>query len=76
MTLTVFARCLLASIKTLGKHLCSHCHVRKENIHMVGNKRDMWHRRKDKHMDNNLQQSSIKLARKMIFEQGVRVDSQ
>ncbi|KAI0315118.1 hypothetical protein OF83DRAFT_1293481 [Amylostereum chailletii] len=66
---------LLASIKYLGACPCPRCLIKKEDIHKVGTKNDIKFREKHPRVDNDWHAKAIDEARKLIFEQGVPVNS-
>ena len=70
-----FDRVLLACIKYLGKHPCPRCLVEKFHIHELGSKADLRRRDKLERIDDNPRQFDVESARKLIYTQGVRINS-
>jgi hypothetical protein len=70
-----FNRVLLACIKYLGKHPCPRCLVEKCHIHELGSKPDLGRRDKLVRIDDGPRQFDVEAARKLIYTQGVRINS-
>lgn len=70
-----FNRVLLACIKFLGKHPCPRCLVEKCHIRELGSKADLGRREKLVRIDDGPRQFDVEAARKLIFTQGVRINS-
>jgi hypothetical protein len=70
-----FFRVLLASIKYLGNCPCPRCLITKDQIHEIGMKRDKQRREKLSRVDSDRRKRTIELARKLIFDKGIRPGS-
>ena len=70
-----FDRVLLAGIKYLGKHPCPRCLVEKCQIHELGSKADLGRRERLARIDDGPCQFDVETARKLIYMQGVRINS-
>ncbi|KAI0059027.1 hypothetical protein BV25DRAFT_1918740 [Artomyces pyxidatus] len=66
---------LLATIKFLAKCPCPRCLVEKDKISQMGTKADMKTRSKKLRVDNLPRRFEVESARRLIFEEGVPVDS-
>jgi len=70
----VFARVLLACIRSLGACPCPRCFIRKEDISALGTKVDEQRRAKLRAC-GHVYQHKIKTARKIIYKKGYVVNS-
>ena len=71
----LFNRVLLAGIKYLGKHPCPRCLVEKCHIPELGSKADLGRRERLARIDDGPCQFDVESARKLIYTQGVRINS-
>ena len=71
----LFDRVLLACIKYLGKHPCPRCLVEKSHIRELGSKVDLRRRGNLVRIDDGPRQFDVETARKLIYTQGVRINS-
>ncbi len=69
----LFSRCLLASIKALGRCLCPRCLIPKEKVPEMGTKRDMAQRDNKGREDSTTRHYDISMVRKWIFTKGFPV---
>ncbi|KAI0318229.1 hypothetical protein OF83DRAFT_48304 [Amylostereum chailletii] len=66
---------LLVSIKMLGNRLCPRCLVEKYQVVRMGMKSDMRVRHDKPRADDHARQTSVRLARGMMFESGLAINS-
>lgn len=71
----IFHRVLLASIRYLGTHPCPRCLVEKCDIRKFGSKADLKRREKLVRIDDGPRQFDVETARKLIYTQGIPVNS-
>ena len=69
-------RVLLSTIKNNADHPCPRCLVQKINTIKMGTRLDMRNRLTNIRIDDHVRQTTVKTARRLVFEEGIPLGSE